>query len=117
MKFTDAEKAAFAARLTAARAARRMTREAVVAATTTLTSAQQLYNYEKGRRVPETIAAIADLEQALNLQPGDLTVPLGFVKVGSEVSVTPETAIALDPDLDADTKEHILTVLSAARHP
>jgi transcriptional regulator with XRE-family HTH domain len=114
MRFTKNEVSGFAALLTDARSAAGLTRDQVAERVDGLSSAQQLYNYEHGRRVPDRVEVIVALEEALQLRPGTLCRALGFAPLDVEAApATVADAIAADAGLDQHSKEQLLSAYRA----
>lgn len=109
MRFRRNEVEAFAVRLAAARAAAGLPRRELVDRVDGVSEPQQVYNYEKARRVPERIEVILGLEEALALDPGTLCRLLGFVPLGVDPPMpTVEDAIATDSRLTTEAREQLL---------
>lgn len=114
MKFTSEQLTAFGIRLADARSATGWTRERLIEHVDTIGSAQQLYNYEKGMRAPETVDIVYDLEDALNLPPSSLAICLGFARPHIPVRLGTLDAIAQDPRLSVDAREALMAAYRTA---
>ena len=110
MRFEPAQLTGFAARLSEARAAAGLSRREVCERCPGVRDPQQLYNYERARRAPESLTVVAELEAAVALPPGTLHRLLGLAPLDADL-VPPVTAdaIAADPVLSRAAKEQLLS--------
>ena len=110
MRFEPSQLSGFAARLSDARAALGLSRREVCERCPDVRDPQQLYNYERGRRGPESLEVVAQLEAALQLRRGTLHRLLGLAPLGARLAPpTTADAIAADTMLSRAAKEQLLS--------
>lgn len=114
MRFTPAQLSGFAARLSDARAALDLARREVCERCPDVRDPQQLYNYERGRRAPESLEVVLQLEAAVELAPGTLCRLLGLAPLDADLAPpTTADAIAADAALSRAAKAQLLSAYRA----